>query len=68
MNECGINGESLPFLFNTKGSKCLKKIYLNSNNFGDIGLGKLHKNLQVKYSNLKLYLFLIVLNLYYHKK
>ena len=38
MNECGINGESLPFLFNTKGSKCLKKIYLNSNNFGDIGL------------------------------
>ena len=38
MNECGINGESLPFLFNAKGSKCIKKIYLNGNNFGDIGL------------------------------
>ena len=38
MNECGINGESLPFLFNTKGSKCIKKIYLNDNNIGDIGL------------------------------
>ena len=38
MNECGINGESLPFLFNAKGSKCMKNIYLNENNFGDIGL------------------------------
>ena len=38
MNECGINGESLPFLFNAKGSKCIKQIYLNNNNFGDIGL------------------------------
>ena len=38
MNECGINGETLPFLFNAKGSKCLKKIYLNDNNLGDIGL------------------------------
>ena len=38
MNECGINGESLPFLFNTKGSKCIKKIYLNDNGIGDIGL------------------------------
>ena len=38
MNECNINGESLLFLFNAKGSKCLKNIHLNGNNFGDIGL------------------------------
>ena len=38
LNECGINGESLLFLFNAKGSKCLKKVYLNGNDFGDIGL------------------------------
>ena len=38
LNECGINGESLLFLFNAKGSKCIKKVYLNGNDFGDIGL------------------------------
>ena len=38
MNECGITGETLLFLFNAKGSKCIKKIFLNDNNFGDIGL------------------------------
>ena len=38
MNECGINGESLLFLFNAKGSKCLKNLHLNGNDFGDIGL------------------------------
>ena len=42
MNECGINGESLLFLFNAKGSKCLKNIFLNGNNFGDIGLVSLN--------------------------
>ena len=38
INECGINGESLLFLFNGKGSKPLKHINLNGNKFGDIGL------------------------------
>ena len=38
MCECGINPESLLFLFNAKGSKCLKTIILNGNDFGDIGL------------------------------
>jgi hypothetical protein len=38
LNECGINGESLLLLLNSKGSKCLKNIHLNGNNFGDIGL------------------------------
>ena len=38
MNECGITGETLLFLFNAKGSKSIKKIYLNDNNFSDIGL------------------------------
>ena len=38
MNECGINGETLLFLFNAKGSKSIKKIYLNNNDLGDIGL------------------------------
>ena len=38
INECGINGESLLFLFNGKGSKPLKHINLNGNEFGDIGL------------------------------
>jgi Ran GTPase-activating protein (RanGAP) involved in mRNA processing and transport len=36
--ECGINPESLLFLFNAKGSKCLKNLILNGNDFGDIGL------------------------------
>ena len=38
LNECGINEETLMFLFNGKGSKPLKHINLNGNNFGDIGL------------------------------
>ena len=38
LNQCGINGESLLFLFNGKGSKPLKNINLNGNEFGDIGL------------------------------
>ena len=38
LNECGINGESLLFLFNGKGSKPIKHINLNGNQFGDIGL------------------------------
>ena len=38
INECGINGESLLFLFNGKGSKPLKHINLNGNEFGDIGM------------------------------
>ena len=38
LNECGINGEFLLFLFNGKGSKALKHINLNGNEFGDIGL------------------------------
>ena len=38
MNECSINPESLLFLFNGKGSKCLKYVNLNGNDFGDIGL------------------------------
>lgn len=38
VNECGINGESLLFLFNGKGSKVLKNINLNGNDIGDIGL------------------------------
>ena len=38
LNECGINGEFLLFLFNGKGSKPLKHINLNGNEFGDIGL------------------------------
>ena len=38
INECGINGESLLFLFNAKGSKPLKHINLNGNEFGDIGM------------------------------
>ena len=38
LNECGINGEFLLFLFNGKGSKVLKHINLNGNEFGDIGL------------------------------
>ncbi len=38
MNDCGINGESLLFLFNGKGSKPLKNVNLNGNIFGDIGL------------------------------
>ena len=38
LNECGINEESLLFLFNGKGSKPLKHINLKGNQFGDIGL------------------------------
>ena len=38
INECGINGESLLFIFNGKGSKPLKNVNLNGNEFGDIGL------------------------------
>ena len=38
MKNCGINGESLLFLFNSKGSKTLKHINLNNNDIGDIGL------------------------------
>ena len=38
MNECGINGENVLFIFNAKGSKTLKHINLNGNDIGDIGL------------------------------
>jgi hypothetical protein len=38
MSECSINPESLLFLFNGKGSKSLKYVNLNENDFGDIGL------------------------------
>ena len=38
MSECGINPESLLFLFNAKGSKSLKNLVINGNDFGDIGL------------------------------
>ena len=38
LSECGINEETIMFLFNGKGSKALKHIYLNGNEFGDIGL------------------------------
>lgn len=38
INDCGINGESLLFIFNGKGSKPLKNVNLNGNEFGDIGL------------------------------
>ena len=38
MKNCGINGESLLFLFNGKGSKTLKHININNNEIGDIGL------------------------------
>ena len=38
INECGIKGESLLFIFNGKGSKPLKHVKLNGNEFGDIGL------------------------------
>ena len=38
MKNCGINGESLLFLFNGKGSKTLKHININNNDIGDIGL------------------------------
>ena len=38
MNNCNINGESLLFLFNGKGSHTLKHININGNDIGDIGL------------------------------
>ena len=38
MNECGLNDESLVFLFNGKGSQTLKHINISDNNIGDIGL------------------------------
>ena len=38
MNDCNINGETLLFLFNGKGSQSLKHINISDNNIGDIGL------------------------------
>ena len=38
MNKCNINGESLLFLFNGKGSQTLRHININENDIGDIGL------------------------------
>ena len=38
MNQCNINGETLLFLFNKKGSKSLKHINISNNDIGDIGL------------------------------
>ena len=38
MNACGLNDESLVFLFNGKGSQTLKHINISDNNIGDIGL------------------------------
>ena len=38
MNNCSINGESLLFLFNGKGSQTLKHINISGNDIGDIGL------------------------------
>ena len=38
LNECEINGETLLFLFNSKGSNTFKKIFLDNNNIGDVGL------------------------------
>ena len=38
MNNCNINGESLLFLFNGKGSQTLRHININGNDIGDIGL------------------------------
>ena len=38
MNNCNINGESLLFLFNGKGSQTLIHIDISNNDIGDIGL------------------------------
>ena len=38
MNQCNINGETLLFLFNKKGSKSLKHVNISNNEIGDIGL------------------------------
>ena len=38
MSNCDINGETLVFLFTSKGSNSFKKIILDNNNLGDIGL------------------------------
>jgi Ran GTPase-activating protein (RanGAP) involved in mRNA processing and transport len=38
MSDCDINGETLVFLFTSKGSNSFKKIILDYNNLGDIGL------------------------------
>ncbi len=38
ISECAINGETLLFLFNSKGSNTFKKIFLDDNNIGDVGL------------------------------
>jgi Ran GTPase-activating protein (RanGAP) involved in mRNA processing and transport len=38
LNDCCINGESLLFLFNKKGSQTLKHINISGNIIGDIGL------------------------------
>ena len=38
INECGITGENVLFIFNARGSKTLKHINLNGNEIGDIGL------------------------------
>ena len=38
INECGINGENVLFIFNARGSKTLKHVNLNGNGIGDIGL------------------------------
>ena len=38
LNNCKLNGETSMLLFNSKGSKTLKHIDINDNEFGDIGL------------------------------
>ena len=38
ISDCEINGETLLFLFNSKGSNTFKKIFLDYNNIGDVGL------------------------------
>ena len=54
MNECGLNDESLVFLFNGKGSQTLKHINISDNNIGDIGLvsiGAFIKNINTIHLN-----------------
>ena len=38
MSDCDINGETLVFLFTSKGSNSFTKVILDYNNLGDIGL------------------------------
>ena len=38
LSDCGINGETLLFLINSKGSNTFKKLYLDYNDIGDVGL------------------------------